>query len=41
MATRSAVARQREARPLRIEMVLPSLEPGGQELVVVRLTREL
>jgi len=41
MATHSAAARQRETRPLRIEMVLPSLEPGGQELVVVRLANEL
>jgi glycosyltransferase involved in cell wall biosynthesis len=41
MATQTALARQRATRPLRIEMVLPSLEPGGQELVVVRLAREL
>jgi glycosyltransferase involved in cell wall biosynthesis len=41
MATQSAMARERAARPLRIEMVLPSLEPGGQELVVARLTKEL
>jgi glycosyltransferase involved in cell wall biosynthesis len=41
MATQSAVARQSATRPLRIEMVLPSLEPGGQELVVARLTKEL
>jgi len=41
MTTQSAMARQRAARPLRVEMVLPSLEPGGQELVVVRLAREL
>jgi len=41
MAAQTAVARQRPTRPLRIEMVLPSLEPGGQELVVVRLTNAL
>jgi glycosyltransferase involved in cell wall biosynthesis len=41
MATQSAVVRQSASRPLRVEMVLPSLEPGGQELVVVRLAKEL
>ena len=41
MATQSAMATQNATRPLRIEMVLPSLEPGGQELVVYRLTKEL
>lgn len=41
MATQSVVARHRQTRPLRVEMVLPSLEPGGQELVVVRLTNAL
>ena len=41
MATQTAAVRQRVTRLLRIEMVLPSLEPGGQELVVVRLAKEL
>jgi glycosyltransferase involved in cell wall biosynthesis len=40
-AMQSAVAQRRVTRPLRVEMVLPSLEPGGQELVVVRLAKEL
>jgi glycosyltransferase involved in cell wall biosynthesis len=41
MATQSAMATQTATRPLRVEMVLPSLEPGGQELVVYRLAKEL
>jgi glycosyltransferase involved in cell wall biosynthesis len=41
MATQTAAVPQRVTQPLRIEMVLPSLEPGGQELVVVRLAKEL
>jgi len=41
MAAQSALASRSAGRPLRVEMVLPSLEPGGQELVVFRLTKEL
>jgi glycosyltransferase involved in cell wall biosynthesis len=40
-AVRADFAQQKPSRPLTVEMVLPSLDPGGQELVVARLAKEL